>query len=65
MVLKIYGPGQASSIKVIAVVLHEKKVPFELIPVDVSKGENKLPEYLEKHPFGQVPYMVCTPLLGR
>jgi glutathione S-transferase len=39
--------------------LHEKKVPFELVPVDLSKGEHKTPEYLAKHPYGQIPYIVC------
>ncbi|KIJ25755.1 hypothetical protein M422DRAFT_273275 [Sphaerobolus stellatus SS14] len=40
-------------------VLKEKKVPYELIPVDLSKGEQKKPEYLEtKQPFGLVPVLV-------
>ena len=32
-------------------------VPFELVVVDLRKGEQKAPEYLEKQPFGQVPYL--------
>jgi len=32
-------------------------VPFELVPIDFFKKEHKSPEYLEKQPFGQVPYI--------
>jgi len=37
--------------------LQEKQVPFELVSVDFAEGEHKSPEYLEKHPFGQIPYI--------
>ena len=59
MVLKLYGLPISGAVRIVAFVLHEKKVPFELVPVDFSKKEHKLPEYLEKQPFGQVPYIVC------
>jgi len=40
-------------------VLKEKKVPYQLIPVDIGKGEQKDPLYLDtKQPFGQVPVLV-------
>jgi len=39
----------------VAATLKEKEVPFELISVDIPNGENKTPEYLAKHPFGQIP----------
>lgn len=39
--------------------LNEKKIPFELVPIDISKGEHKSPEFLSKQPFGQVPYIVA------
>jgi glutathione S-transferase len=42
----------------VGIILYEKKVPFEIVPIDISKGEQKKPEYLEKHPFGVVPYIV-------
>jgi glutathione S-transferase len=35
--------------------LEELGVPYSLAPVDLSKGEHKRPEYLEKHPHGKVP----------
>ncbi|KAF9459959.1 glutathione S-transferase [Collybia nuda] len=57
MTLKLYGSPMSTCTRRVAVVLHEKKVPFELVPVDLGKGEHKAPEYLEKQPFGQVPYI--------
>ena len=60
MVLKLYGSpiSNSVSVRLVAFVLHEKKVPFEFVPIDFYKRENKSPEYLEKQPFGQVPYIV-------
>ena len=60
MVLKLYGAPASPFVRLVAAVLLEKKVPFELVLVDLSKGEHKTPEYLSKHPFGQVPYIVCS-----
>jgi glutathione S-transferase len=58
MALKLYGTARSTCTRRVALVLHEKKVPFELVEVDLGKGENKSPEYLKKQPFGQVPYIV-------
>ncbi|KAJ6451665.1 hypothetical protein C8R47DRAFT_1204490 [Mycena vitilis] len=57
-ILKLYGAKGASCTRRTAIILHELKVPFELIEVDVRAGEHKTPEFLEKHPFGQIPYIV-------
>ena len=59
MVLKLYGSPSSGAVRLVAFVLREKIVPFELVPIDFSKKEQKTPEYLEKQPFGQVPYIVC------
>ncbi|KAF7332913.1 Glutathione S-transferase [Mycena venus] len=56
-ILKIYGAKGATCTRRVATILHELKVPFELIEVDVMKGEHKTPEYLKKQPFGQIPYI--------
>ena len=64
MVLKLYGLHASHFVRLVAAVLIEKEVPFELIKVDLSKGESKTPEFLAKHPFGQVPCIVCYPLLN-
>ncbi|KAG6826977.1 hypothetical protein H0H92_013682 [Tricholoma furcatifolium] len=57
MVLKLYGLAMSTCSKRVATVLHEKQVPFEFVAVDFSKGEHKSEAYLEKQPFGQVPYI--------
>jgi glutathione S-transferase len=58
MVLNLYGAPMSSATLRVAIVLHEKHIPFRLHLVDLMKNEQKAPEYLEKQPFGQVPYIV-------
>ncbi|KAF8881347.1 glutathione S-transferase-like protein [Infundibulicybe gibba] len=56
MVLKLYGASyQAGATSVVAVVLHEKKVPFEFVPIDMHNGGQKSAENLARNPFGKVP----------
>ncbi|KAJ7266526.1 hypothetical protein C8J57DRAFT_1717886 [Mycena rebaudengoi] len=50
-ILKLYGSPIATCV---ATVLHELKVPFELIEVKIMEGEHKTPP---KQPFGQIPYI--------
>jgi len=57
MVLKLHGIYRSPWVRLVAAVLQEKQVPFELIPVDMANREHKSPEYLSKHPYGQVPYI--------
>jgi len=58
MVIKLYGLHPSSNVLRVALILHEKNVPFEFVRVDMAKGEHKSSDYLEKQPFGQVPYIV-------
>lgn len=55
MVLKLYGVAGATCGKRVAIVLNEKGIPFELHAIE--PGQNKTAEYLEKQPFGQIPYI--------
>ena len=64
MVLKLYGLHASHFVRLVAAVLIEKKVPFEFVKVELSKGEQKTPEFLAKHPFGQVPLIVCHSFLN-
>jgi glutathione S-transferase len=57
MVLKLYGSYHSPWVRLVAAVLKEKQVPYELVAVNFANGENKTPEYLDKHPFGQIPYI--------
>ncbi|KAJ7495023.1 glutathione S-transferase [Mycena latifolia] len=54
MALKLYsGPKASGGAGIVALVLAEKRIPFE--HVLMKRGESKTPEFLAKHPFGQVP----------
>ncbi|KAJ6566271.1 glutathione S-transferase [Mycena capillaripes] len=56
MVLKFYAVGYAGGGSgIVALVLAEKQIPFEHIVVDLTAQEQKTPEHLALHPFGQVP----------
>ncbi|CAI9117008.1 OLC1v1018314C1 [Oldenlandia corymbosa var. corymbosa] len=56
MPVKIYGPISSPSVCRVVVCLLEKDVHnFQLVPVNLAKGENKTPQYLKIQPFGQVP----------
>ncbi|KAK7434764.1 hypothetical protein VKT23_020042 [Stygiomarasmius scandens] len=57
MVLKLYGYPRSPCTCRVAVVLYEKKIPYELVNIELIKGEHKNPTYLEKHPFGEIPYI--------
>ncbi|KAF9544698.1 hypothetical protein CPC08DRAFT_594366, partial [Agrocybe pediades] len=54
MVLKLYGHPISTCTHRVAVVLHEKQVPFSFHLIDMARGEHKSAEYLNKQPFGQV-----------
>jgi glutathione S-transferase len=39
----------------VKVVLEEKKIPYEIVNVDLRAGAQKTPEYLKVNPYGKVP----------
>jgi len=55
MALKIHGMWYSNASGRVLATLYEKEVQFELIPVDIMKGEQKAPAYLALQPFGQIP----------
>ncbi|KAJ7688052.1 thioredoxin-like protein [Mycena rosella] len=55
--IKLYGSKHAPCTRRVATILHELKVPFELVEVNFGEGEHQSPAYLEKQPFGQIPYI--------
>lgn len=55
MPLKIYGFKLSSCTRRVAVICKELQVPYELIQVDLSKGEQHSPAHLARQPFGLVP----------
>ncbi|EFC49408.1 predicted protein [Naegleria gruberi] len=57
MVYKIYGAAQSTCVQRVLTTIKEKGLEYELVPVDLMKGEHKSPSYLEKHPFGVIPVL--------
>ncbi|KII85157.1 hypothetical protein PLICRDRAFT_45303 [Plicaturopsis crispa FD-325 SS-3] len=57
MVLKLHGVSASICTRRAAIAFKEKNVPYELIPVNMAKGEHKSPEHLAYQPFGQIPYL--------
>ncbi|KAF8206105.1 glutathione S-transferase [Mycena galopus ATCC 62051] len=55
MTLKIYGFPPSSCTRRVAVVCKELNVNYELVPVDLGKGEQRSAEHLARQPFGVVP----------
>ncbi|KAJ7098547.1 glutathione S-transferase [Mycena belliarum] len=56
MVLKFYsGPYAAGGAGLVAMVLAELHIPFELMLLDMPNKAHKTPEYLAMNPFGLVP----------
>ncbi|KAJ6592433.1 hypothetical protein B0H19DRAFT_917237 [Mycena capillaripes] len=59
-ILKLYGgPSKLLTCeRRVATVLHDFKIPFELIEIDVMGGETKSPAVMKHQPFGQIPHIV-------
>lgn len=55
--IKLYTFPASSNSRKVRMALIEKGLEFERIPVDLSKREQKNPDYLKIHPFGQVPVL--------
>lgn len=53
--VKVYGPPLSTAVSRVLSCLIEKDVGFQLIPINMSKGEHKNPDFLKIQPFGQVP----------
>ena len=56
--LKLYDFRTSPNCQRVKVVSEEKKLPYETIPIDLKKKEQKMPEFLELNPFGKVPVIV-------
>ena len=53
--IKLYTFPPSTNSRKVRIALLEKGLEFQRINVDLSKREQKTPEYLKIHPFGQVP----------
>ncbi|KAJ7844491.1 glutathione S-transferase [Mycena olivaceomarginata] len=58
MVLKLYSQSfPAGGGALVSFVLTEKKIPFEVVTIDLEAKEHKAPEFRALHPFGQLPVL--------
>ena len=55
--LKVYGHPMSTCTRKVLTTLAEKGQEFEFVLVDITKGEQKAPHYLARHPFGVVPVL--------
>ncbi|KAK9164618.1 hypothetical protein Scep_000217 [Stephania cephalantha] len=53
--VKVYGPPLSTAVSRVLACLFEKEVEFQIINVEMAKGQHKTPDYLKIQPFGQVP----------
>jgi glutathione S-transferase len=60
MTLRIHGPPHSPGAQRVLIILYETGLPFQLVPVDIAGGKHKTEAWLDRHPFGQIPYMVST-----
>jgi glutathione S-transferase len=56
--IKLYDFPTSPNCQRVKVVLGEKKLPYEVVPVDLKKGEQKKPDYLKLNPYGKVPVII-------
>ena len=56
--IQLYDFASSPNCQRVKVVLAEKKLPYEAIPVDLKKGEQKKPDFLKLNPHGKVPVII-------
>jgi glutathione S-transferase len=56
--MKLYDYPQCPFGQKVRIVLAEKDLSYELVNVDLRRGEQKRPEFLRMNPFGKVPVLV-------
>lgn len=55
MTFTIFGPNYSTYVRTTRMVLEEKGAAYELVELDLFKGEHRQPAHLARNPFGPVP----------
>lgn len=55
--IKLYDFKSSPNCQRVKVVLAEKNLAHEIVPIDLRKQEQKTPEYLKMNPYGKVPVL--------
>ena len=58
MVIKLYDFKSSPNCQRVKVVLAEKNLQYDTVPVDLRKQEQKAPGYLKLNPYGKVPVLI-------
>jgi len=58
MAIQLYDFASSPNCQRVKVVLAEKKLPYEAVPIDLRKGEQKKPDFLKLNPNGKVPVII-------
>ena len=53
----LYGFDGSTYVRTVRMILKDKAVDYDQVPVNVLAGEPRSPEHLERHPFGKVPVL--------
>ena len=56
--LKLYDAAECPFCQKTRIVLAEKDLSYETVPVDLAAGEQRRPEFLRLNPFGKVPVLI-------
>src|SRR5688572_24425763 len=55
MILKIFGDVRSGNCLKVKYTADYLNIPYEWVPVDITKGESKTSDFLARNPMGQVP----------
>ena len=53
--IKLYDFSLSPRARKVRITLEAKGLAYEKVPIDITKGEQKTPEYLAINPYGKVP----------
>ncbi|SEM39052.1 glutathione S-transferase [Roseovarius tolerans] len=53
----LYGFDGSTYVRTVRMVLADKGIDYDQVPVNVLEGEPRQPEHLARHPFGKVPVL--------
>jgi glutathione S-transferase len=56
-VIKLYDFKSSPNCQRVKVVLAEKNLPYEIVPIDLRAQQQKTPDYLKLNPYGKVPVL--------
>lgn len=55
--IKLYDFKSSPNCQRVKIVLAEKKLPYEIVPIDLRAQQQKTPDYLKLNPYGKVPVL--------